>query len=672
MTLLWIILAALTAAAVALIQYDYIFSKNKTKQKPWFALLRFLTVFTVLVLLIGPKFNRKTYETLKPQLIVMADDSKSMKYLNVAGQQNKDLQSLLNDKELNNRFDIKTFTFSQEVLPYKNVSNNGLESAIDKAITVPQELYKDRNKAVVVLTDGNQTSGSNYAYAQIDSKTALYPVVYGDTTQYPDLRISQINVNRYSYLNNEFPVELFINYTGTENVNRTFFIKQGNNTLYQQQLTFSPAQRAVTVNTTIKSTAVGTMAMSAVIQPLAAEKNVKNNTRNFAVEVINQQTKVLIISDIVHPDIAALKKAIESNQQRTVELAKTRDNKNLNDYNLIVMVGVNSAFAKAYSQIAQLQKNTWVLSSPTTDYNFLNSVSTGFKIENDAEFDEVQPLVNASYASFNMAEFDLTNYPPVRVPFGLVTPVLPLETLVYKQIGDVKTIQPLWFTYENGEQRHAVTLATGLWRWRTQSFQDNQDFSNFDNLINCQVQYLSSTKKRDRLSLEYEPYYYQNKKIIFKASYLDKNYVFDPDGIITITLKNKETAKSVKRPLILSGAVYTVDLSNLSPGDYTFTVNVDNDNLSRSGQFSILAFDIENQFVSANAQPMKQLVGAENVFYSNQMQPLKERLLANDLLQPVERETVSYSSLIDWEILLALLFLLLAIEWFARKYNGLT
>ncbi len=672
MTLLWIILAALTAAAVALIQYDYIFSKNKTKQKPWFALLRFLTVFTVLVLLIGPKFNRKTYETLKPQLIVMADDSKSMKYLNVAGQQNKDLQSLLNDKELNNRFDIKTFTFSQEVLPYKNVSNNGLESAIDKAITVPQELYKDRNKAVVVLTDGNQTSGSNYAYAQIDSKTALYPVVYGDTTQYPDLRISQINVNRYSYLNNEFPVELFINYTGTENVNRTFFIKQGNNTLYQQQLTFSPAQRAVTVNTTIKSTAVGTMAMSAVIQPLVAEKNVKNNTRNFAVEVINQQTKVLIISDIVHPDIAALKKAIESNQQRTVELAKTRDNKNLNDYNLIVMVGVNSAFAKAYSQIAQLQKNTWVLSSPTTDYNFLNSVSTGFKIENDAEFDEVQPLVNASYASFNMAEFDLTNYPPVRVPFGLVTPVLPLETLVYKQIGDVKTIQPLWFTYENGEQRHAVTLATGLWRWRTQSFQDNQDFSNFDNLINCQVQYLSSTKKRDRLSLEYEPYYYQNKKIIFKASYLDKNYVFDPDGIITITLKNKETAKSVKRPLILSGAVYTVDLSNLSPGDYTFTVNVDNDNLSRSGQFSILAFDIENQFVSANAQPMKQLVGAENVFYSNQMQPLKERLLANDLLQPVERETVSYSSLIDWEILLALLFLLLAIEWFARKYNGLT
>lgn len=672
MTFIWIILAALTAAAVALIQYDYIFTQNKTKQKPWFALLRSLTVFTVLLLLIGPKFNRKTYETLKPQLVLMVDDSKSMKYLNVAAAQNKDLQSLLIDADLNNRFDIKTFTFSDDVVPYKKLSNKGLESAIDKAITVPQELYKDRNKAIVVLTDGNQTSGTNYAYAKIDSKTALYPVIYGDTTQYPDLQISQINVNRYSYLNNEFPVELFINYTGTENITRTFFIKKGNNTLFQKQLTFSQSQRSVTVNTSIKSTAVGTMAMSAVIQPLTAEKNIKNNTRNFAVEVIDQQTKILIISDIVHPDIAALKKAIKSNQQRTVELAKTRDDKNLNDYNLVVLVGVNSAFAKAYAQISQLQKNTWVIAGPTTDYNFLNTVSSGFKIENDPEFDEVQPLVNASYASFNMATFDLTNYPPVRVPFGKVIPELPIETLVYKQVGDVKTTQPLWFSYENGEQRHAVTLAAGLWRWRAQSFQDNQNFSNFDDLINSQVQYLSSTKKRDRLNLEYEPYYFQNKKIIFKASYLNKNYVFDAGGIITINLKNKTTGKILKRPLILSGSMYSVDLSDLRPGDYMFTVTVDNDNLSRGGQFSILAFDIENQFVSANAQPMIQLVGNENVFYKNQKQQLKERLLANDLLQPVERETVRYTSLIDWEIILALLFLLLALEWFVRKYNGLT
>lgn len=671
LTILWIILAALVAAFIALFQYGYILSNKKTAKKPWFALLRFLTVFSVLMLLIGPKFNKKTYETLKPQLLLMVDDSKSLTYLNVAGKQQTDLESIIKDPVLNKKFDIKTFSFSEQVLPYDKLSHKGLESDIAKAIVEPQELYKDRNKAIVVLTDGNQTSGTNYAFSKIDTKTTLLPIIYGDTTQYPDLRISQLNVNKYSYLNNEFPVEVFVNYQGDATITLNFTIKQGNNTLYSERLSFSPNQRSATVNTLIKSTAVGTMSLRASIEPLEAEKNLTNNVRNFAVEVIDQQTKILILTDLVHPDIAALRNAIESNQQRKVELAKTSDGKDLNDYNLVIMVGVNSAFAKAYSQLNQLGKNTWVITGPTTNFNFLNSQTKGFQIENDPEYDDAQPLINTSYSSFNVEEFSFNDYPPVRVPFGKINPSVPIEILMFKQIGDVQTNQPLWFTYELGEQRHGVTLASGLWRWRTQSYQDSQNFQNFDNLVSSQIQYLSSNKRRDRLELDYEPFYYQNKLIAIKALYLDKNYEFDNNGILNISLKNKATNAVVKRPLILSGTSYMVDLSDLAAGDYSFTVKVDNDNLSRSGSFSILEFDIENQFVSANAQSMQQLVGADNVLYAGQLDALKEKLNTNELLQSVERETVKYASLIDWEILLGLVLLLLGIEWFARKYNGL-
>jgi hypothetical protein len=671
MTIFWIILAAIVAALVALFQYGYIFS-NKTKaKKPWFSLLRFLTVFTVLLLLIGPKFNRKTYETLKPQLFLMVDDSKSLSYLQAAVLQKQDLDAIRNDALLNKKFDIKTFSFSEQVSPFETLKNKGLESNLGKAITEPQELYKDRNKVIVVLTDGNQTMGSNYAFSKIDTKTTVVPIIYGDTTQYPDLRISQLNVNRYSYLNNEFPVEVFINYEGDESVNRNFTIKQGNNTLYQERLTFSSSQRSATVNASLKSTSIGTMSLRASIESMNAEKNETNNTRNFAVEVINQQTKVLILSDVVHPDIATLKKAIESNQQRKVELAKTSDNKDLNDYNLVIMMGVNSAFAKAYSQLAQLGKNTWVITGTTTDFDFLNRQTKGFQIVNDSEYDDAQPLLNASYASFNVEDFSFNDYPPVRAPFGKVNTTVPIETIMFKQIGSIETNQPLWFTYELDEQRHAVTLAAGLWRWRSQSFQDSQNFQNFDNLVSSQVQYLSSNKKRDRLEVVYEPFYNQNEKIVLKALYLDKNYQFDDKGILTATLKNKTTGANFKRPLVLSGTNYTVDLSDIGAGDYGFTVNADNDNLVRGGSFSVLEFDIENQFVSANAQSMQQLVGPENVLYAGQLDRLKNVLEANELLQPVERETVLYSSFIDWEILLGIILLLLGTEWFARKYNGL-
>lgn len=671
MNIVWIILAAIVATLVALFQYGYIFSKKTNAKKPWFALLRFLTVFSILLLLIGPKFNRKTYETLKPQLLVMVDDSKSISYLNVSKKLDTDLKAILEDDALNKKFDIKTFAFSEQVLPFEKASHTGIETDLGKALVEPQELYKDRNKAILLLTDGNQTTGSNVSFAKIDSKTTVIPIVYGDTTQYPDLRISQLNVNRYSYLNNEFPVEIFVTYQGKDAVTRNFAIKQGNNTLFQEQLVFSPSRRSAVINANLKSTSIGTMSLRAAVETLTAEKNVTNNTRNFAVEVIDQQTKILILSDAVHPDIGTLKKAIESNQQRKVELAKTSDGKDLNDYNLVIMVGVNSAFAKAYSQLNQLNKNTWVITGPDTDYNFLNTQTKAFQIENDPEFDEAQPLINNSYASFNLDQFSFLDYPPVRVPFGKVNANVPIEILMHKQIGSIETNQPLWFTYETGEQRHAVTLAEGLWRWRSQSYQDSQSFQNFDDFISSQVQYLASNKKRDRLALDYEPFYYQNKKISIKAQYLDKNYVFEDNGILTINLKNRSTNKSIKRPLVLTGSTYIVDLSDLSAGDYSFTVTVENDKLSRSGGFSVLEFDIEKQFVSANAQAMQQLVGANNVLYAGQLDALKSELNSNELLQAVERETVRYSSLIDWEFLLGIILLLLAIEWFARKYNGL-
>ena len=41
--------------------------------------------------------------------------------------------------------------------------------------------------------------------------TSVFPVVLGDTTTVLDLKINQINVNKYAFLKNKFPVEVFYN-----------------------------------------------------------------------------------------------------------------------------------------------------------------------------------------------------------------------------------------------------------------------------------------------------------------------------------------------------------------------------------------------------------------------------------------------------------------------------
>lgn len=672
MTILWIILATIVAALVALFHYGYIFSNKKNnKQKPWFAFLRFLTVFTILIVFLDLKFDKTTYQTIKPLLLVQVDNSSSIAQLKVNEDLKTDYEILIEHPTIKDNFEVQRFSFSNQVQPLDSINFNGAETNIYNAIEQPQKLFKDRNKAVVILTDGNQTSGNSYRYATIDSKTAIYPIIYGDTTNYPDLKITQLNVNRYSYLNNEFPVEIFTSYNGASTVTTQFKITSGNTTLHQEQIRFSKENTSKIVNLNLTSKQVGTQSLRASLTPLTAEKNISNNYRNFAVEVIDQQTKILILSNVMHPDLAALKKAIASNQQRDVSIQKTIDNPDLNDYNMVIFYSPDNAFAKAYSQAKQLNKNTWTITGPSTDYEFLNSQMTAYSIELDEEVDEVQPILNTSYTTFNLEGYSYDDYPPVQVPFGAVRMNTVPNVLMFKSIGDVETQQPLWFTYEENDTRHAVFLAEGFWRWRAQSYLEEKDFKNWDELVGSQIQYLASNKRRNRLEIDYKTFYYQNQKIIINAQYLDKNYEFEDNGILNMTLIHTTTDRQIVRPFILEGNSYSVDLSGIGAGDYRFTVKVENDQLSQSGSLSILEFDVEKQFISAQDSDMQQLVGVESVYYQGQMEQVVAQLMQNPLLKPVERSSTSYASLIDWKYLLGIILLLLGLEWFLRKYNGL-
>jgi hypothetical protein len=44
----------------------------------------------------------------------------------------------------------------------------------------------------------------------------VFPVVLGDTTKLLDLKINQLNVNKYAFYRNKFPVEVFLQYSETK------------------------------------------------------------------------------------------------------------------------------------------------------------------------------------------------------------------------------------------------------------------------------------------------------------------------------------------------------------------------------------------------------------------------------------------------------------------------
>jgi len=127
-------------------------------------------------------------------------------------------------------------------------------------------------------------------------------------------------------------------------------------------------------------------------------------------------------------------------------------------------------------------------------------------------------------------------------------------------------------------------------------------------------------------------------------------------------------------PFLLQRNAYEIDLSNLTPGDYSFTVTVQNQGLARSGTFTIVPFEVEQQFLNANVAALSQVaLNTDGKRYTiSTIDPLITSLLNDTRYRPVQKSTENVVPLIDWKWLLGLLVLLLAIEWFMRKYNGLT
>lgn len=308
-----------------------------------------------------------------------------------------------------------------------------------------------------------------------------------------------------------------------------------------------------------------------------------------------------------------------------------------------------------------------------TDWNFLNGVQGKFNKRASNQTDDVQALLSPNYGTFAVEDIGFENFPPLHTSFGILAIEVPHEMMLEQKISGIATGNPLLATMEINGKRDAILDGEGFWRWRAKGYLDSGSFQGFDDFIGNLVQYLASNKRRSRLEVASETFYYNNNPIKISAQYFDKNYVFDSRAALSITVTEAETKKQTVFPMLLRHNYFEVDLNSLPAGEYSFTVAAQNDAVSSSGSFSILDFNVEQQFLNADIGKLgrvAQTTGGKS-YFPDDSHSLMEGLINNTEFQNIERSELKVVPLVDWKYLLALIVLALASEWFIRKYNGL-
>lgn len=668
--LLYIIIAAIIALLIAVFHYFHK-SKNKEKSTVLLTFLRFLSLFSLFLLLINPKIEQTILNTIKPKLVVAVDNSSSIQHLNERENVLSIVESLKSNKTLNEKFDLDFFSFSDDVNVLDSLSFDTSQTNISKPFKQFNELYKDQIAPIILISDGNQTFGSDYEYTKVHRP--VYSVVVGDTTKYDDVKISQQNVNRYAYLKNKFPIEVFLKYDGDKPVNSVYMVYKGNQKVYSKNVSFSKDKNSQNISFHLPTNAVGTHYYTSRISYLDNEKNKVNNSKNFVVDVIDEQSNILIYTSFLHPDIGALKNSITANKQRKVTIRKVGDNIKLNEYQLVILYQPTAGFQSIFKQLDVEKKNYFIITGAKTEWIFLNTIQTNFSKNTINQTENYLPVFNQNFSTFVTDDIGFSDFPPLIDKFGEVKFNIQYESLLFQQIGNFPTEKPLLATFEVDDRRGAVLFGENSWRWRMNSKLESKSFTNYDEFIGKIVQYLSSNKKEKRLIVDAKSVYYENEELRITTMYLDKNYVFDSDATVWLSVKNRVTNEQKRLPFLLNGNSYVVSVSDLSEGDYDYTVSVDNQNVKQFGSFKILDFDIEQQFTNANVEKLKSISKKTNgkIYFNTDVTKLVSDLHIDIRYKSIQKLEKKINSLIDWKWLLAVIILSLSIEWFIRKYKGL-
>ncbi|SHJ02165.1 hypothetical protein SAMN04487911_109113 [Arenibacter nanhaiticus] len=673
-TVFYILLSALAALAITLFQYFY----NTKKGGRLYGLLsffRFIAVFGLLLLLVNPKFYSNNYSLEKANLIVLVDNSASI----VQGDSVKAVEVINTVKNsikaLEDKFKVKTYSFGAYLKDSVPLLFREKNTNITKALASLNEIYANTNTAVVLLSDGNQTVGEDYEFYGKRQGFPIYPLVLGDSTTYEDVRIGQLNANKYAFIKNKFPLEIHLSYDGLGTVSSQLQVFSNGKQIYKEGVALSRVSNSKIISVNIDADKVGLQQIKVVASSFPNEKNTENNQMALTVEVLDEKINVAIISDILHPDIGVLKKAIASNEQRSVRLfSSSAALSSLEDMELFVLYQPTSAFENVYRFAKQKQANIFTVLGAHSDLGFMNRVQNNYLFETGYPVQDIFAVSDPSFSKFDISDFNIEGFPPLESNVGAFSPMGTQDILLEMYIKGERQDSPLLSVTEDNNSIHMLLSGENIWKWRLQSFKRDSNFKNFDDFIGKLILYLSSSKNKSRLMLEYESMYESGNKAKIKASFFDETYSFVSNAALQLKVFQKSSSTKQEMPMLLQGRHYEADLSDVVPGSYSFTVSEKNEGISRSGSFTIMDFDLEKQFLSSNYEKLQRLANNSKgeLFFPEDITDLIEILRTDQSYSPIQKSKQIVVSLIDVKIILLVIVLALVIEWILRKYNGLT
>jgi len=650
--------------------------------------IRFIVLFFILFFLLSPVIKYLQYYFDTPIIIIAQDKSESIGLSKKNGNHNNAdyLNKVKNFvQDLNKEYKTEVFSFGENL-------TKGISSKFEDKETNFASLFDEINSnyvnynigALVIASDGIYNKGPNPVYMAKEFPFPIYTIALGDTTRKRDIILKNAYANKIAFLGDFFPAEVTISCFGYQNQDINLAIYNKGKEIQRQTIHVDRNDFSKQLTLDLSADVKGLQSYLIKIDKKEGEFDFLNNSKELIVDVVDDKKKILILANSVHPDISAIKNALESNKNLLVESYVFDDFKgNVSDYQLVIFHQLPSQQNNIQKVFAQLNQKfipaMFIIGSQTEVQNF-NSLKTGLSISgNNHLLEQSAAYVNSGFKLFEIDDkFNelINEFPPVFTPFGNYVNEGQMDILFFQQIKNIKTQKPLLcFSSEKPgiKGKYAFFIGDGIWRWRMQDFLKNENHQQFDAFINKIVHFLALDVQKDRFMIYHNRIFNENEEINFRAEFYNKSYELNNSSDIALQLTNSEN-KEYNYQFSKTANSYSLNTGRLPIGNYKYQAKLkfEGNEFSKSGEFKVVELNVEHQDLTANHALLHQLAVQSNgkMFYANQLDELKKELKTKDTIKPISRSIIDLVDLIELKWVFFLLILLLSIEWFLRKFYG--
>ncbi len=681
----WLLPGCFLAIGIA---YWFYSGKNPFPEK-WYLSLRILRALTwilLLLLLLNPLVEWLKSEEEPATIALLWDRSESIalasstEKLNQIRSQILTLQTELESKGIRVETNLPDSIETQKA--FKSSTSD-----LNKELSATASNYENRNLAgVVLLSDGIQNRGSSPLYKTWPFK--IQTIGLGDTTRRSDVFLASATSNKLAFLGNKFPIAIELGNYGFQGETVAVSLLEGDKILEKRSLKLGASGSRQELSFLVKAESKGLKSYRIKVESGVKEANTRNNEASVLIEVIDGKQRILIAAGAPHPDIKAIRAALEKNENYEVVFWIPGIGPNPEGtFGLLILHQLpdkaNTSLGAISALINDEQTPLWVITGSNTSLSTFNEWPLPIKIEGRSmvrntganALDKVKAIYEDGFPYFNLNADDsrqIMRFPPISALFGEYRLQGDGKVLLSQALGSVNTGKPLLAVSVKQGKRTAVLAGEGLWEWRIQEYGDKQSHQVVDGLIMKLVQFLAT--KEDKRKFRFAPIkesFTQSEPVIFEAEAYNALYEKLESVMVKLELKGKNG--STNYDYLSDAANPKLDIGLLNPGIYKYkaSATVNGKNEIVEGSFAVSREDLEALDLTADHGLLRNIAvqnGGE--FYSiSQLEALKENLIKNPP-KGLVRSFEEMADAISLKWLLFLIILLLTTEWGLRKYGG--